>query len=179
MAKSHSKQRRPRPCPLPPGALLSRYQQDGNHADCFFIDIPGSISQPQFVQAFYTTPLFRLERLILKWAVSRPSSDDQVARLASGEGGDFAAWSVEDRSDNQLLMADFQGRTKSWLMTAPNDTQSAPCTRLYFGSAVLPARNHKTGEQGLGFAYRLLLGFHKLYSVALLGSAARRLIRNP
>jgi hypothetical protein len=104
-------------CSIPLGALLKRYQKSGFHTDCYTIDVPACVSQEQFVLAFYSTKLFKLERFILKWMVSRPSTEGQLARLASGEASEFAAWSVEDKSENQLLLSDFQGRTRSWLMT--------------------------------------------------------------
>ena len=50
----------------------------------------------------------------------------------------FAAWHVENRSENEILMCDFRGRTRSWLMVAPVSTVSDARTRLYFGSAVVP-----------------------------------------
>lgn len=163
--------------PMPSGALLSRYQKSGFHTDCYSTVVPVSVSQEQYVIAFYSTWLFRLERFILKWAASRPSTDDQLARLASGIAGEFAAWSVEARSDNQLLLADFQGRTRSWLMTDQVTAEAGTHTKLYFGSAVVPVLNKATGEQRMGFAYRALLGFHRHYSVALLSAAAARLVK--
>ena len=162
---------------MPSGALLSRYETSGTHTDCYFTDVPVRVSQEQFVQAFYSTALFRLERFILKWAVSRPSTDIQLAQLAGGHASEFAAWSVEDRTDNQLLMSDFRGRTRSWLMSSHMDVNAGGHSKLYFGSAVVPVANRKTGEQRLGFAYKALLGFHKLYSVALLSAAAARLVK--
>lgn len=123
--------------------------------------------------AFYTTWLFRLERWILRLAVARPSTDEEAHQLARGEGEAFAAWSVEARAPGQLLMCDFTGRTRSWLMVAP--AAGTTGTRLYFGSVVVPVRNPKTGETGLGPVHGPLIGFHKLYSRLLLGAAARRL----
>ena len=69
--------------------------------------------------AFYTTWLFRLERWILRLAVARPSTDEEAHQLARGEREAFAAWSVEARAPDQLLMCDFTGRTRSWLMVVP------------------------------------------------------------
>lgn len=40
MAPGQSVWRRPRPCALPSGALLSRYRKEGCHTDCFFTDLP-------------------------------------------------------------------------------------------------------------------------------------------
>lgn len=140
-------------------------------------DVVGSVSHEQFVTAFYTTSVFRLERMILKWAVSKPSTDAQAEQLASGAIDAFAAWHVEKRSDNQLLVSDFYGRTRSWLMIAPLKTNSGPVTRLYFGSAVVPVADAKTGRPTLGRGFRALLGFHKIYSKVLLYAAKSRLNR--
>jgi hypothetical protein len=99
--------------------------------------------------------------------VRRPSTDEDARRLARDQAETFAAWSVEARAPDQLLLTDFQGNTRSWLMCEPQGTG----TRLYFGSAVVPtARGAK-----LGLVYRALLGLHKLYSRALLRAAASRL----
>jgi hypothetical protein len=163
------------PCELPEGALLADYS-GGGYADCFFADVPRKVSHAEFVSAFYTTALFKVERFVLAWAVSRPSSDDQASQLANGESDSFAAWTVEGRATDQLLLRDFSGRTRSWLMTST--TKGSPeSTRLYFGSAVVPARARGAGRAPMGLAFHALLGFHKLYSRALLRAALRRLAR--
>lgn len=160
-------------CPIPANALLEQYRQDGSFADCYCTDITGDVSHEHYVEAFYTTSVFKLERLILRFAVSRPSTDTQAAQLAQGTADSFAAWSVEARSDNQLLLCDLHGRTRSWLMTAPLENGAG--TRLYFGSAVVPTRDKKSGETRLGPAFSGLLGFHRLYSKILLSAARSRL----
>ncbi len=162
-------------CDIPRDALLDKYIKDGTYTDCYRTDILSTVSHSQYVIAFYTTLIFKLERLILKLAVSRPSTDTQVAHLASGTVNEFAAWYVEGRCENQLLLCDFKRRTRSWLMIVPFVEGSHVHTRLYFGSAVVPVVNAKTGESSLGFVYRALLGFHKLYSVVLLYAAKLRL----
>ena len=164
-----------RSCALPDGALLGTYRANGAYTDCFAADVAGSISHEQFVTAFYTTFVFKLERTILKWAVSRPSTDAQAKQLAAGSIDEFAAWHVERRCPDQLLVSDFQARTRSWLMVAPITMDNGPGTRLYFGSAVVPVRNRKTGKAELGPGFRALLGFHKLYSVVLLRAAKAEL----
>jgi hypothetical protein len=78
---------------------------------------------------------------------------------------------VEAREENQILMCDFAGSTRSWLMSVPTETG----TRLYFGSAVVPHRISKNGKPSLGFFFTALLGFHKVYSVLLLWSAGNTL----
>jgi hypothetical protein len=158
--------------PVPPDTLLGRYTTNGAYADCYWTEIPRQVAFPEFIFAFYTTPLFKLERFILTWTVSKPSTDHQAKRLAECESETFAAWQVENRSENEILMCDYQGRTRSWLMVVPvRDTH----TRLYFGSAVIAGRNTKTGESSLGFVFQMLLGFHRIYSVLLLYSARRNL----
>lgn len=163
------------PCPLPEVALLARYRREGAFTDCYAVDVPGVISHARYVAAFYTTPVFRLERLILKWAVSRPSSAAQAEQLAAGEIETFAAWRVESRAENQLLLADLRGRTRSWLMVAPIETKNGAATRLYFGSAVIPEQNVGAGRPTLGLVFRALLGFHAIYSRVLLSAAQSRL----
>jgi hypothetical protein len=134
------------------------------------------ISHAEYVEAFYTTAVFKLERLLLSWFVARPSTDAQAGELAAGNRTSFAAWSVEAREPDQLLLCDFQGRTRSWLMSAPASNNQT--TRLFFGSAVVPIVNRRTGEARMGSAFRALLGFHKLYSRILLRAAVNRLARS-
>jgi len=166
-----------RPCQLPSGALLNRYRDSGAYADCYATEVGRPVSHAEFVEAFYTTTVFKLERLILRLFVSRPSTDAQAGQLAQGELGSFAAWSVEERAPNQLLLSDFTGRTRSWFMVAVPDNPGSTGTRLYFGSAVVPVRDSKTGRTSLGPVFGALLGFHKLYSQVLLRAAGLRLSR--
>jgi len=162
-------------CTVLENTLLSDYSKVGNYTDCYTTDIPGQISFPEFIFAFYTTPLFKLERLILNFTISRPSTDMQAKQLANGVSDRFAAWHVEKRNDNEILMCDLVSRTRSWLMAVPaHDTSQ---TRLYFGSAVVPRQHTKAEEPSLEFGFRALLGFHQIYSVFLLSSARWRLLR--
>ena len=162
-------------CSIPDDALLNNYLGEGTYTDCYVTEIHGTVSQARFVTAFYTTSVFKLERFILKIAVSKPSTDDQAKHLAAGSIDAFAAWNVEARSENQLLMSDFHRRTRSWLMIVPVSSTNGTCTRLYFGSAVVPVKHSKTDKLILGFGFRALLGFHKLYSIVLLYAARSRL----
>jgi hypothetical protein len=161
-------------CALPAGALLDRYRGDGGFADCYATELPCAVSHAEFVEAFYTTALFKLERLVLRVFFGRPSSDLEAAGLARGELDAFAAWSVEGRGPDQLLLADLAGRTRSWLMVAP---AAGGGTRLYFGSAVLARRSPGSGRARMGGSFHALLGFHKLYSRLLLRAARSRLAR--
>ena len=161
------------PCAIPPGALLQRYRAEGTFADCYTAAVTGRVTLARFVEAFYTTRLFKLERFALGLA-GRPSTDDEAKQLAQGARDTFAAWSVEGRAEHELLLCDALGRTRSWLMVSPlRDAEAG--TRLYFGSAVVPKQDRKSGEFRLGLGFESLLGFHKRYSVALLRAACRRL----
>ena len=160
---------------MPAEALLTNCGKTDAYTDCFTTDIPRVVSHAEFVEAFYTGRLFKLERWLLRVFLSRPSTDLQARHLALGELNAFAAWRVEARATDQLLMCDIGGRTRSWLMVSPSDVPGH--TRIYFGSAVVPAVNPVTGKSSLGFGFTALLGFHKLYSRALLGAAAARLAR--
>lgn len=162
-----------RVCDLPSEALLRKYHDGGGYADCYAVDMARPVSQAEYVEAFYTTAVFKVERSILAWFASRPSTDGQAKALATGTSDAFAAWTVEGRKPDQLLLADFQGRTRSWLMSVP--VAGGGATRLYFGSAVVPVASRKTGQAKMGFAFRALLGFHKLYSRVLLRAAVSRL----
>jgi len=143
---------------LPESALLQKYVHSGAYTDCFSTEVRGDVSLAEFVEAFYTTWLFKLERFILRVAISKPSTDDEARQVAQGEIETYAAWRVEGRAEQQLLMSDFRDHTRSWFMTTPG--------RLYFGSAVVPKDRP---------SYKLLLGLHRIYSRALLATAKSRL----
>ncbi len=160
---------------LPAGAMLASYRDRGAYTDCFAIEIDKTVSQADFIIAFYTSPLFKIERLILKWLVAKPSADSDVVALAQGKAVTFAAWSVESRTTDQILMCDYQTRTLSWLMAEALDNNGA--TRLYFGTAVMPTRPNGKRDRIFGTGFRILLGFHKLYARSLLKTAAARLCK--
>ena len=153
--------------PLPGASLHEPYARSGAYTDCFTTDVAGKVSLAQFVEAFYTSRVFKLERWILEWLVNKPSTDAEARELAAAGRDRFAAWTVEARTTDQLLMCDYLRHTRSWLMvTARSDEPGG--TRLHFGSVVVPVRR---------FPYRVLIGFHRLYSRILLRSAMARLDR--
>jgi len=105
----------------------------------------------------------------------RSSSDQDAFALAQGTADRFAAWTVEARNENQLLLADFTGKTRSWLMSTRQEGPGGPPTTLYFGSAagVGPTESGKAGR--LPFPFSALVGFHGAYSRALLAAAGASL----
>ena len=142
---------------LPQDALLQRYAgQPENYTDCYVKDVKGTVTLADFMTAFYTTPLFKAERFVLKIGVRKPSTDADAIAVATGTTDAFAAWTVEDRTQTQALMCDMANATRSWFMVVP----IAGGTRLYFGSAVTP---------GTGLFVRALTPLHRLYSRGLLG----------
>ena len=158
---------------LPDEALLQRYRHDGSYTDCYRMDVPRHITMPEYIATFYTTPLFKIERGILALVAGKSSSDEAAHHLAQGHTTNFAAWSVEDRANNQLLLRDFLGRTRSWLMVEPGQTS----TRLYFGSAVVPKSISASGKASFGLAFHALHAFHHMYTKALMRAAQSKFIK--
>lgn len=160
----------PRATPVPRDGLLSKYASDPDvYTDCFEVMHPLAVDLPTFIEAFYTTRLFRLERLVLRFALGRSIHDSEVSALAREDAAGFAAWRVEDRAPGQILLCDLSGATRSWLAVAP---KQGGATRLLFGSAVVPRKGQK-----LGLAFRLFLPIHRIYARALLRTAEWRLRR--
>lgn len=164
------------PRPLPAHALLARYAGGSNYIDGFSTALARPVTLGAFIEAFYTSWLFKLERAVLAGLLACPSTDAEAAELAAGKRERFAAWTVEARTDTQILLCDLRGRTRSWLMV---ESGAAPGTRLYFGSAIVSANPGRSGRAAPGTGFRALLGFHRLYSRALLHAAAHRLERAP
>ena len=159
----------------PPDSLLARLARArGAYADAFTLRLPRAVPLAEFVEAFYTTRLFKLARALLS-LVGRPSSDASARAVARGETQRFAAWSVEAREGDELLMKDYSGATRSWFKV---EAVGGGATTLWFGSAVLPSRPAGAdGKPRMNLVFRALLGFHRRYSRALLTAAARRLAR--
>lgn len=154
---------------VPDGALPAKYLRlGGYHTDCFETKVEGDISLARFVEAFYTGALFKCERLILKLAAARPSTDANARAIACGETTRFAAWDMEERTDTQMILCDMNKATRSWFMVEPSTESS---TWLRFGSVVSP----KPGTTELPTLIRPLMPLHEVYSILLLKGAVRRL----
>lgn len=164
--------------PLPAKALLARYRETGAFTDCYRVEIAGEVAFAAFVEAFYHSPAFRPERWLLAWLARRPSAQTDARDMAEGRRDVFAAWTVEARAEQQVLLRDFTGRTRSWLMVEAVDSTEGARSGLYFGSAVVPKSDPRGGPPRLGWMFSALLGFHRLYSRVLLAAAARGLARS-
>ena len=158
----------------PVGSLLAEQAQlSGYYTDCFSIHLEQSVTLPEFMNAFYTTPLFRLERLLLSLTVKGRMTDANVTALSRGEADRLAIWQVEARKECEILLS--AGRTKSWLMVAPQEG-GGDDTQLFFGSVVVPEPPKREGDAPrLGPVFDSLLSAHRIYSRLLLSSAAQRL----
>lgn len=164
---------------VPPDSLLRTFRDCPDpaawerHSDCFRTTVDGRVALPAFVAAFYTSPVFRLERVILA-RFGWPSTDDDAHRVAEGASDRFAAWQVLARTPDQLLLGDMLGNTRSWFAVAPVAADPGR-TELRFGSGIAGRPDPRTGERRRSLGFRLLGGFHVVYSRVLLASAARRL----
>ncbi|MEM1237990.1 MAG: hypothetical protein AAGI10_13555 [Pseudomonadota bacterium] len=103
-----------------------------------------------------------MERKILAAFFKAPSSDRQILALAEGTGDRLAAWHVEARENDEILLAVGDGPIRTWLSVRDGT--------LWFGSVVLAGTD---GRQS--FAIRAAMPFHALYSRILLASARRAL----
>jgi hypothetical protein len=189
---------------VPQDALLktfrggARPERWGRYGDCFSVTVDRAVNLADFVFAFYTSPLFRIERWMLRALVGARSSDAAARALADGSAASFAVWYVGDRTATQLLMCDRYERTRSWFRVVPMDGAR---TLLQFGSAVAAASGGGAGQgdearhgdetghgdearhgDGAGAGrriggFRLLLGFHVMYSQLLLHGAKVALVR--
>ncbi|HEY2678806.1 MAG TPA: hypothetical protein VGI65_17670 [Steroidobacteraceae bacterium] len=146
----------------------------GGYADCFEVTVDRIVTLAEFVFAFYTSPLFRVERCLLRVFIGAPSSQSDARALADGSASQFAAWYVGERTATQLLMCDRYERTRSWFGVV---RISGNRTRLQFGSAVAATRDAGRGTPHRSGGFRVMLRFHVLYSRMLLHAAAKRATR--
>lgn len=163
------------PLPLPEAALLQRYRDAGAHTDCYAAEVAGEVTLQAYLSAFYNSWAFRPERVLLSRLLGMHAGAPEVAALAAGRAERFSAWGVEARTADQILLCDYQHRTRSWLMVAPGSQPGT--TRLHFGSAVVRGGQTRAARLGEAALFNGLLWFHALYSRVLLSAAASRLAR--
>jgi hypothetical protein len=162
-------------------ALLSTYRGGDRperwrkSGDCFVVSVDRVVPLAEFVLAFYTSPVFWIERVILRLLAGAPSTDTEARRLADGSGMSFAVWRVGERTATQLLMCDRYERTRSWFRVVPLKDGK---TLLQFGSAVASRRGDRPGSRMRVSPSYLLLKVHVVYSQLLLHAAKRGVMRN-
>lgn len=107
--------------------------------------------------------------------MNKPSTDQDVELLAKGKSENFAAWSVEDRAENQLLLCDYQGQTRSWLRVVNQEEESSI---VYFGSAVVSKKDVNGKAIEFSRVFKFISWFHHLYSKALITCAVKKMIKS-
>jgi hypothetical protein len=166
---------------VPDDSLLRTYRGGARpecwlgSGDCFAISVDRAVSLADFVFAFYTSAVFRLERAVLALLAGAPSTATDARRLADGAALSFAVWRVGERTATQLLMCDRYERTRSWFSVAPLENG---WTLLQFGSAVASSGGPRTATAARASLFRLLLKFHVMYSQLLLRAAKRGLMKH-
>ena len=108
------------------------------------------------VEAFYTSLVFRPERVILR-LIGSPATREDARKLAQGETDRFGVWKVVERQPAQILLDSKPTGTASWFAVEP----TGQGTRLLFGSWV-----GNLDQSG----WRSLERAHKWYSEVLLRS---------
>lgn len=161
----------------PDAALIREYARlPGGYVDCFYADVGGRVTLSDYIEAFFSTPVFRAERLMLNLTANGRSNRQSASELASGSSDKMAIWTTQARDDAQILMIAGNGPVFTWLMVEEAQTD-AFSSRLYFGSAVLPTATGKDGTPKMAAGFRVFLGLHIFYSRLLLWWAARDLDR--
>jgi hypothetical protein len=169
---------------VPADSLLRTYRAPvrpeawDQYMDCFSTVIARRVTLADYVHAFYTTPVFKLERWIISAAVRLPSTDIEARELAQGTRATFSAWRVLERSDRQILLGDVRDQTRSWLAVTRLESADANKTLLQFGSGIRSVADPATGQPTLTRGFRWLMAFHKRYSEVLLRSARASLRRS-
>ena len=63
----------------------------GAYTECFATEVSRTVTHAEFVEAFYSGRVSKLERLLLAVLRSKPSTEPQARQLAAGELNEFAA----------------------------------------------------------------------------------------
>lgn len=147
-----------------------------SYRDCFITDVEHEVDLADFVFAFYTSHLFRLERLILSLAIKSRITEDHARALADGSSDSFAVWTVGERRSNELILCDKFGTTRSWFQISKMPSTTNMATRMYFGSVVVVSSGEPDGCNNINLPVKLSLPFHRLYSRSLIKSAMRQLL---
>jgi len=154
--------------PLLENSLLQALAlETGAYADCFeatvACDMASDAAFKRFVFLFFDSPVFRIERAILRLSGKASRHQSDPAALARGETDVFAVWRVERRTDSEILMGVPDTAIRTWLALHKDGAEA----RLRFGSAILM----QEGSDAPHWIYRVTLQGHLLYSRLLLRAA--------
>ncbi|NVE95130.1 hypothetical protein [Altererythrobacter lutimaris] len=157
-----------RACELPEGSLLAGFGGADDYRDCFCREVPGEVSLEQYIERFYSSAVFRPERVVLG-LIGRGASAEDIRALASGESDQIAVWKVVERKPDEILLLSRDTNTASWLAVSSSSEavgQTKNKTKLLFGSWVGGINESR---------WRVMLAPHVWYSRLLLESAAKGL----
>jgi hypothetical protein len=144
---------------IQPEGLLSKIEEAAQYKDAFDIPKPQTKENNElehYIRAFYTSPLFKLERFIIS-LTGNHVTDDYINNLRFKVGDKLILWEVIGRKDNEVLFRWKYGSANglTWLSVKDN--------KLQFGS-------------GVGHDVNLVAAMaHRLYSRLLIYSASKNL----
>ena len=79
----------------PEHSLISEQSMlEGYVTDCFSAEVSKAVDLSDLIEAFYKTPLFRLERLVLSFAPSGRLRDTDITALSKGQVDRISVWQV-------------------------------------------------------------------------------------
>ncbi|ORX96183.1 hypothetical protein K493DRAFT_407314 [Basidiobolus meristosporus CBS 931.73] len=178
------------------GPLNSKTAEEQIYLDSFSIQVPQSqLSIPRsaadrdallnsYARAFYTSPVFKLERLLLGWfksSTQTPPETDKDILAKKFQVGDVVAvetYTVVKRDSNQVefkfsLQKDVIDGT-SWLAVQEPETEDGAYT-FWFGTAIYPAAEELAEFESRFKSDNFEARFHKLYSRVLIDMAVKKL----
>ena len=69
---------------LPDEALLARYRDGRSYTDCYSVDVAHVVSHAAYVEAFYTSAVFKVERQLLAWLCGGAGGEPAHGRSQDG-----------------------------------------------------------------------------------------------
>jgi hypothetical protein len=140
------------------------------HIDVCQVHVPSNVSARQFARAFFTSPVFRVERRILQaFGAGSSVSDEEIKRMDFVVGDRVAIFEVVDcqlsHTEEILLCWNPSSLGHSWMEAKPStDTEGG--TTLSFGS-VLDVKQRSLDK--------MFIPFHLMYAKIVLASAHQQL----
>jgi hypothetical protein len=161
------------PSPVDAPTLKSLLEHDPPlHVDVCQVDVPSRVSAREFARAFFTSPVFRLERKLLDIVgIGRSVSDDEINDMEFKMGDRVNGFAVVDAverpdiSDEVLFCWNPEAQGHSWLQAKPW-TDAGDGTTLKFGSVV--------NLEGGSHVIKLMLPFHLMYAKIVLAATEQQ-----
>jgi len=152
-------------------SMLSKYNKhDGisyfDHYETDVDGIPNNVNVDQLAKAFFLSPAFTPERLLLsKLAPNKHNiSREELNQVEEFKvGNNVAIFNVIEKSDSEILFKS-DPDTLTWLAV---EREKDDKMKLHFGSAILKPN----------IVSRIFTPFHKFYSRYLLGFAKEQLVQ--